>query len=204
MRKNALAGIGLLCLMGGAWAGETQPASMQCGTHEYPYEAFAYGIEGVTTIGYSLAPDGRLVDLSVKQSSGWRVLDEATLMNLAGCKMTRAPSAEAVGTPKSVEFVWTLNQPRSRQTLVPGSCRASDRIVGFQPFDKTASGSDGILVRAKVSPDGEARFVMAERGDTPLDVAALAVEYLRSCRFKLARGIDSPADDAIFGRVLLK
>lgn len=204
MRASVLAGLIMLCFAGRTWAGEAPPLPVQCGVHEYPHEAANYGLEGVTTVDYSLAPDGRVVDLSVKRSSGWQILDEGAVMSLAGCRMARAPEADALEKRKSVDYVWSLEAPRSRQTLVPGSCMASDRVAGFRPFDKTPSSTDGILVRSKVHPNGEPRFVMAECGDVPAELAAVAVAYLRSCKFKLAAGDDSPSDDAIFGRVLFK
>lgn len=206
MRVRLLVGTMMWCLMNGAaWADEGKQAPpMQCGTFEYPYEAAMYGLEGATTVEYSVAADGKMTDFSVKRSSGWRVLDEATVDNLAGCRMTLAPATAAPDKRQVIQYVWSLDVAPSRQGLVPGSCAVSDRFAGFRALDTRPSGADGILVRAMIRANGTPQFVAAERGDTPADLAVLAKDYLRSCRFLLPPGERLPNDDAIFGRVLLK
>lgn len=207
MRVDWLASMLMLCLTSGAaWAAQEEQeaqAPLQCGTVAYPPEAVAYSLEGTTTVQYTVTADGRVVEPTVKRSSGWKMLDEATLEILAGCRLTRTPAAEALAKPQVIQYVWSLDGEASRQAPVPGSCAGSDRFKDFRPLDTNASGPDGILVRAMIGANGDPYYVKAEPGDAPADLAGLAVAYLRSCRFALPPGERSPKDGAIFGRVLL-
>lgn len=205
MRMRLLASTVVLCLMNGdALAAEEKRPPLKCGTIAYPAEPAAYGLEGTTTVEYQVTPDGRVADLSVKRSSGWRMLDEATLDILAGCRLAQAPSAEVLEKRQTIQYVWSLDAAPSRQALVPGSCTPSDRIAGFRALDIHPSAADGILVRAMIGAGGDPYYVKAEGDTAPADATAIAVAYLRSCRFALPPGERSPKDEAIFGRVLLK
>lgn len=209
MHVRLLASTTILCLMtGAAWAAEP-PLPLECGTIAYPAEAAAYNLEGTTGVEYEATADGRLVGLSIKRSSGWRMLDEATIDILSGCRLASVPAAGFVGKRKTIEYVWSLDGPLSRQALVPGSCAPSDRFAGFRALDTAASAADGILVRAMIGAAGGPYYVKSEAAGEGEDkgtaeLAALATAYLRSCRFALPPGERSPGDNAIFGRVLLK
>lgn len=209
MHVRLLASTTILCLMtGAAWAAEPPPP-LECGTMAYPAEAAAYNLEGTTGVEYEATADGRLVGLSIKRSSGWRMLDEATIDILSGCRLASVPAAGFVGKRKTIEYVWSLDGPLSRQALVPGSCAPSDRFAGFRALDTAASAADGILVRAMIGAAGDPYYVKSEAAGEGEDkgtaeLAALATAYLRSCRFALPPGERSPGDNAIFGRVLLK
>lgn len=211
MRVRLLASTIILCLMtGAAWAAEPPPP-LECGTIAYPAEAAAYNLEGTTGVEYEAAADGRLVGLSIKRSSGWRMLDEATIDILSGCRLASVPAAGLVGKRKTIEYVWSLDGAPSRQALVPGSCAPSDRFAGFRTLDTAASAADGILVRAMIGAAGDPYYVKSEAAGEgggedkgAAELAALATAYLRSCRFALPPGERTPGDNAIFGRVLLK
>ncbi|MGH8854937.1 MAG: energy transducer TonB [Telluria sp.] len=187
------------------WAAQSVGTSdMQCPDSAiYPAEAMMYHLEGSTVLEFSLAADGAIVDIIVKRSSGWAMLDEAAVEALAGCRTTLAPDSRPTAKRLPIEFTWSFDGLPKRHVLVPNSCAASDRFDGFRAFDTSASGADGILVRTLIRSSGQPYFTRAERGSAPEDVAALAVEYLRTCRFALpAPGAES--EKAIYGRVLLK
>ena len=177
--------------------------AMQCGPVEYPLEAVQYGLEGTAQIEYGLTKDGSTRDITVKRSSGWQLLDDATVSIFASCKVAQGPVGDTARR-HVIAYVWSLDAPPSRQRLVPNSCAASDRFAGFKPLDQTASGADGVLVRALIRGTGEPHYVKAERGTVPAELADGAVAYLRTCKFALAPGKEGPRDRGIFGRVLLK
>lgn len=193
-------------MSGAAWASPVaiEAAEMVCADGViYPGEAVMYQLEGKTVLEFSLADDGSVVDVAVKRSSGWSMLDEAAVEAISGCRTTLAPEKRPAAKRLPIEYTWSLDRSSAPHTLVPGSCAASDRFAGFRPFDASPSGADGILVRALIRSSGQPYFAKAERGSAPPEAAALAIDYLRTCRFAAPdSGVQS--DKTMFGRVLLK
>jgi TonB family protein len=181
----------------------TVPASaVRCGPIEYPLEGVRYGLEGTAQIEYSFAADGSTKEVTVKRSSGWRILDDASIDVVTSCKA--AMNVSDTAARHVTDYRWSLNAPASRQRLVPNSCAPSDRFAGFMAKDLTKSGADGILVRALVRATGEPHYVRAERGTVAAELANAAVTYLRTCKFVLPPGEEGPMDEVIIGRVMLK
>lgn len=55
----------------------------------YPGEAAAFHIKGTVTISFLLFPDGRVTEVMIAQSSGFRVLDEAALNTIKAISPVR-------------------------------------------------------------------------------------------------------------------
>jgi TonB family protein len=55
----------------------------------YPSEAAAFRIRGMVTISFLLYPDGRVAEVSIAKSSGFRVLDEAALNTIKAISPVR-------------------------------------------------------------------------------------------------------------------
>lgn len=55
----------------------------------YPSEAAAYRIRGMVTISFLLYPDGRVAEVAIAKSSGFRVLDEAALNTIRSISPVR-------------------------------------------------------------------------------------------------------------------
>jgi TonB family protein len=60
-------------------AGKNRLPVGDCPAPSWPREAQRYEIEGVTRIRYKLLPDGRVGEPRVIKSSGWAILDDATI-----------------------------------------------------------------------------------------------------------------------------
>jgi len=179
------------------------PAS--CVRPAYPREAIRYELEGITTLRFRLAPDGRVADVQVAKSSGWAMLDEAVVQSLQACRFTPAQAAKAGGAALPVQYVWSLDGEHAlRPHLVPGSCPASGRFAGFQPYDNRPSGPDGVKVRLLVDPSGQARGVKPEGATLAPAVADALAAYVASCRFGFDPALKGERTDTAYGRVLLR
>jgi TonB family protein len=186
-------------------ASDSAASDLHCGPVEYPLDGAMYGLEGVTVVEFTLGANGVPADVQVRTSSGWKVLDTAALAIVRNCKVDGVQPQQAVSR-QTVQYIWSLDAPRSRQALVPGSCAPSDRFAGFAPFDRRPSSQEAVLVRTLVRADGQIHYAEAENDAAAPDaaIAALALNYLRTCRFALSAGPAGPLDESIFGRVLLK
>lgn len=208
---GALALTALAALAVQTRAGAAPPASVpalspeSCVRPAYPREAIRYELEGITTLRFRLAPDGRVADVQVAKSSGWAMLDEAVVQSLQACRFTPAQAAKAGGAALPVQYVWSLDGEHAlRPHLVPGSCPARGRFAGFQPYDNRPSGADGVKVRLLVDPNGQARGVKLEGATLAPAVADALAAYVASCRFGFDPALKGERTDTAYGRVLLR
>lgn len=186
-------------------AARIPPPPRACAAAEYPREAVRYELEGVTTLRYQLAADGRVSEARVASSSGWALLDDAAIRAIRSCRFAPAEAARAQGAALPVQYVWRLNGGGVlRPHLVPGSCPASGRFAGFQPYENAPRGADGIKVRFLVDGAGQARGVKLEGASLPPDTAAALVRYVESCRFGFDPALKGERTDTAYGRVLFR
>ncbi len=179
------------------------PAS--CVRPAYPREAIRYELEGITTLRFRLAPDGRVAEVRVAKSSGWAMLDDAVVRSLQACRFTPAQAAKAGAAALPVQYVWSLDGEHAlRPHLVPGSCPAGGRFAGFQAYDSRPSGPDGIKVRLLVDPSGQPRGVKPEGASLPPPLTAALLNYVESCRFGFDPALKGERTDTAYGRVLLR
>jgi TonB family protein len=185
-------------------AAQIPPPPKTCAA-EYPREAVRYELEGITTLRYQLAADGRVSEVRVARSSGWALLDDAAIRSIRSCRFTPADTARAQGAALPVRYVWRLNGGGVlRPHLVPGSCPASGRFAAFQPYENASSGPDGVKVRFLVDGAGHARGVKPEGASLPPETAAALVGYVESCRFGFDPALKGERTDTAYGRVLFR
>lgn len=211
---TALAALAASSAFGLAPAAGAAPAARQstpalspaaCVRPAYPREAIRYELEGITTLRYRLAHDGRVAGVQVLQSSGWGMLDEAVIRSLQACRFTPAQAAQAGGAALPVRYVWRLDGGHViRPHLVPGSCPASGRFAGFKPYDDRPSGADGIKLRLLVDPAGRPRGVKLEGAAPAPAMADALARYVESCRFGFDPALGGARTDTVYGRVLLR
>jgi protein TonB len=196
----------LIGLQAPAAAAQTAPAPARapCAGAAYPQEARRYELEGITTLRYRLAPDGRVADAQVASSSGWKLLDDAAIRTIQACAFTPAHAARAAGAALPVKYVWSLEGNRIRPHLVPGSCAASSRFGGWRDYDNAPSGPDGVKVRLLVDGRGQPRGVKPEAANLAPETAEALVKYVESCRFGFDPTVPGERTDTAYGRVLLR
>jgi TonB family protein len=185
-------------------APSSSTAGNACPGPEYPLEARRYELEGITTLRYRLAPNGQVQDARVAKSSGWKLLDDASIRTIQACSFTPAQAARANGAALPVKYVWSLEGNRIRPQLVPGSCPASGRFAGFQPYESAPSGADGVKLRLLVDAAGQPRGVKLEGAELAPETAAALVKYVESCRFGFDPSIKGERTDTAYGRVLFR
>jgi TonB family protein len=180
------------------------PARKPCAGPEYPLEARRYELEGITTLRYRLAPDGRVRDAQVAGSSGWKLLDDASIRTIQACVFTPEQAVRANGAALPVKYVWSLEGDRIRPHLLPGSCPATGRFAAFQSYENAPSGPDGVKVRLLVDGLGQPRGVKLEGASLAPATADALVRYVESCRFGFDPTIKGERTDTAYGRVVLR
>ncbi|MFD2367115.1 energy transducer TonB [Pseudoduganella sp. GCM10020061] len=167
-----------------------------CAGPAYPAEARRYELEGKTVIELLIGEDGRVHDKRVLASSGWALLDDATLGAMSACRFTpmTRDGKLAGATWKKMAFSWALedggNTPGTRPEIVPESCAAAGRLV----LTEGPAGGQGVLLRFLITPAGTAFGIKAERGSHDDAARAEAVRAVESCKFtpSLYRGLPGP------------
>ncbi|GGX25322.1 energy transducer TonB [Undibacterium macrobrachii] len=110
--KLSLIAIGLLAAISGySHAADVAPVmdSKSCESPKYPKAALMNEETGTVTMGFLVAPDGKVVESKVEKSSGSKSLDKAALSALSLCKFkagTKDGKAEQMWA--KVDFVWKL------------------------------------------------------------------------------------------------
>jgi protein TonB len=80
-----------------------------CRRPEYPKSSLRNEETGMTTLGFIVAPTGRLVNATVSRSSGFRDLDRAAVTALSTCRFRPASIAnKPVQSFIHVQYVWSL------------------------------------------------------------------------------------------------
>jgi TonB family protein len=185
-------------------APSSSSARTPCAGPEYPLEARRYELEGITTLRYRLAPNGQVQDAQVARSSGWKLLDDASVRTIQACSFTPEQAARANGAALPFKYVWSLEGNRIRPQLVPGSCSATGRFAAFQPYESAPSGPDGVKVRLLVDAAGLPRGVKIEGAGLAPELASALVNYVESCRFGFDPSIKGERTDTAYGRVLFR
>ena len=98
---------------GGADATAVAPGAadtpLQCARPVYPAQAAANKIEGTSTVGLLIDPDGRVINSRLYTSSGDASLDEAARSALVKCRFKPATSkGKPVTAWAPVQYVWSL------------------------------------------------------------------------------------------------
>ena len=211
--KNFSAKVASILILAGAGlpsaealAQKYPPVSPQyCAKPEYPKEALRYELEGKTTVRYTMSPEGRMVDVTVAKSSGWRLLDDATVTFVSSCAFPPEQIAAFRGKTYPLQYVWRLDRHDPHPALVTDSCQASQTFAGLKLFDDQPSDEHGLKVRFLVDGGGQPYGIKFEGGSLDTATADQMAVYVQSCRFVFdPKVLPKPHTDAMFGRVLMR
>lgn len=179
----------------GKYAGGTV---VSCPDPVWPREALRYELEGTTTAEVLIGQDGKPYGQRIFKSSGWDMLDEATLSMMASCRFTPITRG---GYPagahwKKVAFQWTLElEPDpsfTRPVLIRESCTGA---AGLVLVDRPSAGP-GVLLRFLVSPDGNPFGIKVVESGANSEFQDAAVRMLESCKFlpTMNKGVRVPGN----------
>ena len=94
-------------------------AQVDCPQQVWPLEARRYELEGTTTVKYKIDEAGRPYVAGVARSSGWAILDEASVFSLSKCNFPKLQAGETPGTIKVLQFVWVLEERNPKEPADP-------------------------------------------------------------------------------------
>lgn len=177
------------------------PTGMQCPAPQWPREALRYELEGTTTVEYSAGKDGSVRNVRVLKSSGWRILDAASVQQVSQCTV-RPDQARDESSQEFLQHVWRLEgAERVRPLVVAESCTPTARFDEFSHF--TRPPREGLLVRFLAGDAGMPRAIVVE---TPAkaDLVAEAIAFVGSCKFVHSPEVPGMPTDAGYGRALLR
>jgi len=81
-----------------------------CSRPVYPAQAVANKVEGITTLGMLIGPDGKVIESRLYASSGDASLDEAARSALSACTFKPAMrEGKPVRAWTSVQYVWKMD-----------------------------------------------------------------------------------------------
>ena len=176
-----------------------------CTTPLWPQEARRYEVEGITLLHFSIGEDGAIDNAEIARGSSWKLLDDAAMKSLIGCKFKAGLDEAERAVTFPIQFVWTLAGPSSvRPQLVAGSCALSGKFSGFEPLNREPTDKSGVLVRFLVNARGEPSAVKAEAYGVDAHLGEAAAHYVQSCRFAAEPALAGEQTDTLFGRVLVK
>jgi protein TonB len=172
--------------------------AVSCPKPVWPREALRYELEGTTTAEVLIGDDGKPYGQRVYKSSGWDILDDATLTMMAACRFSPVTrNGHPAGAHWSkVAFKWTLEQEGDRAVprpvLIRESCPDAERLV---LVDNPADGR-GVLLRFLVSPSGQPFGVKAVQDGSSAALQEQAVRKLESCKFlpSVNKGLPVPGN----------
>ncbi|MES2037743.1 MAG: TonB family protein [Pseudomonadota bacterium] len=149
----------------------------RCRTPEYSRGIALSGIDGKTVVDIVISSTGHVVMAEVARSSGWRILDEAVLMALRGCKIYESP-----GEGKNrirVRYIWSLeDQPEKRPEVLADTCIKSE----FVSFAKDDEPGRGIVIGVRLNVDGTIDKTNLEWSiDSKLNEESM--KLVNSCKF---------------------
>ncbi|AVR96313.1 energy transducer TonB [Pseudoduganella armeniaca] len=177
------------------------PTGMQCPAPQWPREALRYELEGTTTVEYTAGKDGSVRNVRVLKSSGWRVLDAASVQQVGQCTVRPDPARDE-SSHGFLQHVWRLEgAERVRPLVVAGSCTPTARFDEFSHF--TRPPREGLLVRFLVGAGGKPHGIVVDTSAPP-DLVAEAVAFVASCQFAHPPELPGMRTDTGYGRALLR
>jgi TonB family protein len=183
----------------GVYGGGTM---LECPQPQYPREALRYELEGSTQVALLIGDDGKAHGKRVVKSSGWKMLDSASMDFLSACSFSpiTRDGKPAGAHWKTFQYVWTLQGSREKPATPPAiqreNCAAADRIaIVASPRD-----GSGILLRFLTNAQGEAFGVKLEGSSGNDAVDAEAIRALTACRFTPSLRDGKPGPGNAFAR----
>jgi TonB family protein len=177
-------------------------AMLECPQPQYPREALRYELEGRTQVALLIGDDGKAHGKRVVKSSGWKLLDNASVDFLSACRFSPVTrDGKPAGAHwKTLEYVWTLRGSGEQAAAPPAiqreNCPAADRIaIVASPRD-----GSGIQLRFLTNAQGEAFGVKLEGSSGDSAVDAEAIRALSACRFTPSLRDGKPGPGNAFAR----
>jgi TonB family protein len=175
---------------------------VNCPKPVWSREALRYELEGTTTAEVLIGDDGKPSSQRIFKTSGWDLLDDATLVMMAACRFTPITrNGQPAGAHWSkVAFRWTLeqegNQSITRPVLIRESCAGAQGLVQVtNPLE-----GRGVLLRFLVSPDGKPYGIKGTKDDNSAELKEAAVRKLESCKFLPSLNKGLPVPSSAFAR----
>ncbi|PWF46028.1 TonB family protein [Massilia glaciei] len=148
----------------------------------YPREAILYELTGDVQIKFSVDVLGQPQNLAISVSSGWQLLDKATLNGFSHCRFTPATrDGKPVQVEKEIGYRWTLDSdtPSVPPKLIKDSCSPSKEFT--VAAEKTSL--PPIRLRFLLDPEGKPYRTVVE-GSVNQDIDALAIKFIENCRYQ--------------------
>lgn len=158
-----------------------------CPHAELPIAAVREGMSGDVTLQYQANAQGRVADVRIVKSSGFRELDKAAIIALSRCKLPEIQAGAELPPPATAEYKFgqqTRVTSLSKPVLIAGSCAPSERFITYVASTYDRVEEPGVAIRFKVSADGVASTAASYEHDAAL--AAEAVRFIATCRFNPA------------------
>jgi TonB family protein len=184
MKKNIGILLSKLVLLCTVLASCTSSQILTSQAPPYPEEALRYGLEGDVVVEYYLNNEGRAENVRVTKSSGWKILDDATVASTRNLHFPVGSGNDAPAKTHKIKTSWKLNnvQASSPSYIIPGSCAKSERFIDF----RNSKEGDGLLVRFLTDVDGRPFGIKIE--DSAVDQVTIdsAVAFIQNCSFTLS------------------
>lgn len=156
--------------------------------NDYPAAAWQAGIEGVTTVRFTITDKGRVEDVSVAESSGNADLDKAALTCVRYWRYKPAIRAgKPVAVPWQANIVWKIERPQ-----VPPLEQGQADCVKARPVKaEDLADIGGVTVVHFTIASGEVRDVTVRQssGNAALDKAAVACVAGRHYKRDMTAGL---------------
>ncbi|MFZ6768200.1 energy transducer TonB [Undibacterium sp. Di26W] len=150
----------------------------RCKKPEYSRGVTLYGLEGKTVVDFGTNSAGRVMMAEISRSSGWRILDEAVLMTIIGCKIYENP-----GTGKTytrANYVWHIEDSLEKKPeVLADTCNKSE----FVSLAKDDEPGRGIVVGVRLNMDGTIEKTSLEWALDP-KLNEESIKLVNSCKFK--------------------
>ncbi|MES2072778.1 MAG: TonB family protein [Pseudomonadota bacterium] len=152
----------------------------------WPREALRYEMQGTVQMQLLVDVDGQVIKAQVAKSSGWKLLDDATVGAMTKCTVRPATRD---GKPAQVwaltNYVWKLEDsgPQSlAPELIRESCLPTERFTIARPDEMDSV----IYLYFSVAPDGKPYGVRVNFGSMNPLVDMAAVQFASNCRYQSA------------------
>ena len=153
----------------------------RCKKPEYSRGVALYGLEGKTVVDFGTNSAGRVMMAEISRSSGWRILDEAVLMTIIGCKIYENP-----GTGKTyarASYIWHIEDSlETKPEVLADTCNKSELVS----LAKDEEPGRGVVVGVRLNMDGTIEKTSLEWSLDP-KLNEESIKLVNSCKFKPGR-----------------
>lgn len=174
-------------------------AFKSCPRPEYPRSALRRELEGTAQIDATTTDAGKINNIVLIKSSGYRVLDNAFIKSLRSCQLPPDPDGQSRAI--KMQHTWNIEPKNGTQPeLLRHSCSASSllRIPDFAELGR------GIVVSGTISENGSPKEISIEWESTDDNHNAESLRIFESCKFNPATEHSKYAERWISMRFLPK